>query len=116
MFTGLIEDLGRAGDLTTDSIIGPDATATVQLVARDRGVLAGLPLAQLAWELVDPRIECDVHLPDGSRLQPGSARRAVAARMIVTPPIAIAVPPRMSATSARVCVFDRAASMSAFFR
>ncbi len=68
----LAEDLGRAGDLTTDSIIGPDATATVQLVARDHGVLAGLPLAQLAWELVDPRIECDVHLPDGSRLQPGS--------------------------------------------
>lgn len=68
----LAEDLGRAGDLTTDSIIGPDATATVQLVARDRGVLAGLPLAQLAWELVDPRIECDVHLADGSRLQPGS--------------------------------------------
>lgn len=68
----LTEDLGRAGDLTTDSIIGPDATATVQLVARDHGVLAGLPLAQLAWELVDPRIECDVHLPDGSRLQPGS--------------------------------------------
>ena len=68
----LAEDLGRAGDLTTDSIIGPDAIATVQLVARDPGVVAGLPLARLAWELVDPRIECEVHLPDGSRVQPGS--------------------------------------------
>lgn len=68
----LLEDLGRAGDLTTDSIIGPDAVATVQLVSRDRGVLAGLPLARLAWELVDARIECDAHLADGARLEPGS--------------------------------------------
>ncbi|MFT4296006.1 MAG: carboxylating nicotinate-nucleotide diphosphorylase [Micropruina sp.] len=68
----LAEDLGRAGDVTTDSIIAADAVATVQLVARDRGVLAGLPLAQLAWELVDSRIACDAHLSDGSRLEPGS--------------------------------------------
>ena len=68
----LIEDLGRAGDLTTDSIIAADAVATVALVAREPGVVAGLPLAALAWELVDPRISCEVHLPDGSRVEPGS--------------------------------------------
>ena len=69
----LLEDLGRAGDLTTDSIIGPEATATVRLVAREPGVLAGIDLAALAWDLVDPRIAVDVHLRDGSRLEPGSA-------------------------------------------
>lgn len=68
----LLEDLGRAGDLTSDSIIPADATATVQLVARDAGVVAGLPLAQLAWELVDPRIHVEVQLPDASRVEPGS--------------------------------------------
>ena len=68
----LIEDLGRAGDLTTDSIIAADAVATVALVAREPGVVAGLPLAALAWELVDPRISCEAHLPDGSRVEPGS--------------------------------------------
>ena len=68
----LLEDLGRAGDLTTDSIIPADATAIVQLVARDAGVVAGLPLAQLAWELVDPAISVEVQLPDGSRVEPGS--------------------------------------------
>lgn len=68
----LVEDLGRAGDLTTDSIIAADAVATVRLVSREPGVLAGLPLAALAWELVDPRIGCEVHLPDGSRVEPGS--------------------------------------------
>ena len=68
----LAEDLGRTGDVTTDSIIDPDAVATVQLVARDHGVLSGLPLAQLAWELVDARIECEAHLAEGARLWPGS--------------------------------------------
>lgn len=68
----LIEDLGRAGDLTTDSIIAADAVATVALVAREPGVVAGLPLAQLAWELVDARITVDVARPDGSRVEPGS--------------------------------------------
>jgi len=68
----LLEDLGRAGDLTTDSTIDAELWATVELVSRDPGVVAGLPLAQLAWELVDPRICCTVHRPDGSRVEPGS--------------------------------------------
>ncbi len=67
----LLEDLGRAGDLTTDSTIPPDATATVQLVSRDPGVVAGLGLAELAWQLVDPAIRTEIHLADGSRVEPG---------------------------------------------
>ncbi len=67
----LLEDLGRAGDLTTDSIIAAGAQATVQLAAREPGVIAGLPLALLAWQLVDTAISVEVHLPDGSRVAPG---------------------------------------------
>jgi len=68
----LLEDLGRAGDLTTDAIIAPDAQATVALVAREPGVVAGTECARLAWELVDPRIMVEDLLPDGSRVQPGT--------------------------------------------
>lgn len=67
----LVEDLGRAGDVTTDSIISRDAVATVQLVSREDGVVAGLACARLAWQTVDPRIRMEVHLPDGSRVAPG---------------------------------------------
>lgn len=67
----LLEDLGRAGDNTTDSIIAPDAQATVQLVSREPGMIAGLPLAELAWRQIDPAITVTVHLPDGSRVEPG---------------------------------------------
>lgn len=68
----LLEDLGRAGDVTTDAIIGANATATVTLVSRESGVIAGTECARLAWELVDPRIEVSDLLADGSRVQPGT--------------------------------------------
>ncbi len=68
----LLEDLGRAGDVTTDAVIGADQTARVALVAREPGVIAGTDCVRLAWELVDPRIRIDQLLPDGSRVEPGT--------------------------------------------
>ena len=68
----LLEDLGHAGDLTSDATIGPDQTARVALVSREPGVVAGTDCARLAWELVDPRIVVSDLLPDGSRVQPGT--------------------------------------------
>ncbi len=44
----LLEDLGRAGDLTSDAIVGADQAGRVALVARDHGVVAGLDAALLA--------------------------------------------------------------------
>ena len=67
----LLEDLGRAGDLTTDSIVPADAVARTVLVARQPGVVAGLGFAACAFRLIDPRIEVSVALPDGSRLREG---------------------------------------------
>ncbi len=67
----LLEDLGRAGDVTTDAIVPAELTARVALTARQPGVVAGLDLALLAFRLVEPRIEAAVERPDGSRLAPG---------------------------------------------
>jgi len=67
----LLEDLGRAGDLTTDAIVPATAKAKTALVARQRGVVAGLAAAAMAFRLVDPSIETVVDRPDGSSLQPG---------------------------------------------
>lgn len=68
----LLEDLGRAGDLTTDATVPADLTGSVALVARDAGVVAGSACARLAWTLVDPRVQVRIDLPDGSRVSPGS--------------------------------------------
>ena len=42
--TALEEDLGTAGDITTDAIIAADARSEAEIVARKAGVIAGLDL------------------------------------------------------------------------
>ena len=69
--SALLEDLGRAGDITTDAIIPPEFRAETALVARQKGVVAGLDLALLAFALIDPAIKAAVAKPDGSRLEKG---------------------------------------------
>lgn len=73
----LLEDLGRAGDLTTDAVVPAEAKATAALVAREAGVVAGLDLAQLAFELIDPAISVSIKKPDGSSVAPGDVIAAV---------------------------------------
>lgn len=67
----LLEDLGRAGDITTDAIVPANAQAQTRLVARQEGVLAGLDLARLAFRLIDADIQFQALLGDGARLEPG---------------------------------------------
>jgi len=67
----LLEDLGQAGDVTSDAIVPREARAEAALVARKGGVVAGLDLAKLSFELIDPAIETRVEKHDGAKLTPG---------------------------------------------
>jgi nicotinate-nucleotide pyrophosphorylase (carboxylating) len=67
----LLEDLGRAGDITTDAVVPAEARAETALVARKPGVVAGLDFALAAFRLIDPEIVVHVDRQDGSRLTPG---------------------------------------------
>ena len=67
----VLEDLGRAGDLTTDAIVPQEAQAETALVAREAGVLAGLDAALIAFALVDPTIEVAALRRDGVKLAKG---------------------------------------------
>lgn len=69
--TALLEDLGRAGDLTTNAIVPVDASATMMLAARQAGVVAGLDIAALAFRIIDPATVITVARPDGSGVSPG---------------------------------------------
>ncbi len=68
----LLEDLGRAGDVTTQATISRDRVATARLNAREDGVLAGLAFARAAFRLIDPAIRFEAKLEDGARLTPGT--------------------------------------------
>ena len=67
----LLEDLGRAGDLTTDTIVPADAQDSLRLVARQGGVLAGVDLARLAFHLLDSSLVFEPLCGDGTVLAPG---------------------------------------------
>jgi nicotinate-nucleotide pyrophosphorylase (carboxylating) len=67
----LLEDLGRAGDITTDAIVLLAARAETALAARQKGVLAGIDLAVTAFRLIDPAIGLRLECRDGDRLSPG---------------------------------------------
>jgi len=73
----LLEDLGRAGDITTEAIVPPTLMARADFVSRQSGVVAGLALARLAIQLLAPNGRFTVHLPDGSDAQPGSVIASV---------------------------------------
>ncbi len=68
----LAEDLGRAGDITSQATIAPDMAAAAELNAREDGVLAGLDLARAAFRLMDPAIRFEAFVGDGDRLVPGT--------------------------------------------
>jgi nicotinate-nucleotide pyrophosphorylase (carboxylating) len=72
----LLEDLGRAGDLTTDAIVPRDLKTKTVMAARQEGVVAGLDLAALAFRLIDPAIRFEALIEDGAVVKPG-ARVAV---------------------------------------
>lgn len=82
----LVEDLGRAGDLTSEAIIPPETHAELALTARQHGVIAGLDLARLAFGLTDPGLSFTPYLRDGARVHPGDRIATVAgpARGILT--------------------------------
>lgn len=69
--TALLEDLGRAGDLTSDAIIPQDRTAEFVIVARERGVIAGIDAAALAFRLMAPQCRLTIEKPDGSAVRRG---------------------------------------------
>jgi nicotinate-nucleotide pyrophosphorylase (carboxylating) len=69
----LAEDLGRACDITTDSIVPADAIARFAFNARKDGVVAGLDLAAVTYELLDSRVRLTVERPDGSKVSAGAA-------------------------------------------
>jgi nicotinate-nucleotide pyrophosphorylase (carboxylating) len=67
----LLEDLGRAGDITTDAIVPVDMRAATALVARKAGVVAGLDCAAVAFRLIEPAIRIEILRPDGNAITAG---------------------------------------------
>jgi nicotinate-nucleotide pyrophosphorylase (carboxylating) len=82
----LDEDLGRAGDITSLATISEATGARAILVARQAGVIAGLPLALATLQQLSGAIEVQSHARDGARVKVGQSVMTIAgpARAILT--------------------------------
>ncbi|MBR0695786.1 carboxylating nicotinate-nucleotide diphosphorylase [Bradyrhizobium lablabi] len=69
--TALLEDLGRAGDITADAIVPANQQARLQMRARQTGVVAGLDIARCVFQMVSPDVSLRAERPDGGAVEPG---------------------------------------------
>ncbi len=66
----LEEDLGW-GDVTTDTLIPPDLEGEAFILVHEKGILAGIEVAQMVWYRVDPNLKFEVKVQDGGKLKAG---------------------------------------------
>jgi len=69
----LLEDLGRAGDVTSAAVIPAGTRMRAAMVARQPGVVAGLQCAEIAFRLLDERVSLTRRKRDGDRVAAGEA-------------------------------------------
>ena len=66
----LDEDLGAAGDITTDALVPLAAQGSAELIAKERLVLAGLEAFTRVFHCVDPDVQVELLASDGQEIQP----------------------------------------------
>jgi nicotinate-nucleotide pyrophosphorylase (carboxylating) len=82
----LAEDLGRGGDITSMATIPETVRAEAVMVARQSGVIAGLPLAVAVFQKLSPDITITADIRDGAAVTAGTRVLTVSgpARAVLT--------------------------------
>lgn len=76
----LEEDLGRAGDLTSDAILPESLQAEAAVVVRAAGRVAGLEASLSAFRLLDPEVRIETFAEDGRDARAGEVLARVHGR------------------------------------
>jgi nicotinate-nucleotide pyrophosphorylase (carboxylating) len=66
----LSEDIG-GGDVTSEALLGNEPSGKAVIVAKQEGVLAGLPVAKMVFRTVNPRVVFRMLKQDGERIKKG---------------------------------------------
>ncbi len=67
----IAEDLASQGDRTTEALVGEAALGAAEVVVRGHGVVAGLPVVEIALGQIDPRLDWSPTANDGQAVGPG---------------------------------------------
>jgi nicotinate-nucleotide pyrophosphorylase (carboxylating) len=75
--SALTEDIGD-GDHSSLASISLDAQNEAQLLIKDAGILAGVAMAEMIFQQVDPTLRLETYLKDGDQVGPGDIGMRVA--------------------------------------
>jgi len=67
---GLEED-APSGDVTTNNLFDAHETGSALLIAKQQGIIAGLPIAKKVFTTIDPDFQFEAHIQDGACVKPG---------------------------------------------
>ena len=81
----LAEDVG-SGDITTPAVVDDGAQCRAEIWAKEEGVIAGLAVALIVFQMCDPEVTFESEVADGDRVSEGQvvARLAGSTRAILT--------------------------------
>ena len=77
----IAEDIGD-GDHTSLSCISNDEQGQVQLLVKEKGILAGVELTKEIIKKVDPNLTMEIFLNDGTEIKPGDIAFKIYGRVI----------------------------------
>ena len=77
----LAEDISH-GDVTSEALIPPELHGRASMLAKARGILAGGGVAKAVFLRVDPSLQVELLIEDGTRLKPGDIIATVSGRVI----------------------------------
>ena len=63
------EDLGELGDITSNTVLTKRDSATFHFVSREKGILCGINIAKIVFELIDEKIKFTSFKKDGDPIK-----------------------------------------------
>ena len=63
------EDLGELGDITSNTVLTKRDRATFHFVSRAKGILCGITIAKIVYELLDENIKFTSFKKDGDSIK-----------------------------------------------
>lgn len=70
IYKGLDEDISYI-DITSDILLTSQDLSTAEMITKEAGVIAGIEVAKRVFELVDPNLDCQILVEDGTIVDKG---------------------------------------------
>jgi len=80
LITAALREDGASHDLTSRAVLPPETRVRARIIAKSKGVLAGVRVAALTFTTFDPSLRCRLHLHSGALLTPGKTILTVEGR------------------------------------